>query len=197
MILWTMQPEEVYQQIMQTGVYICDPARMNMPEFTEMYNWLTGHMRTKIGPPPSGVVYPVWGWYKQNGRHYKPDLRGERWCYGAHGQQFICIELEIPDAQVLLSDFDTWNFVLCNGLISETEEENAAQEAVYESLSPEEQKKMKYLNWERVFDITPFENEWGCRGKWVQATFWVLTKEMIRKVRHFKTASTHRPEKTD
>ena len=56
MILWTMQPEEVYQQIMQNGVYICDPARMNMPEFTEMYDWLTGHMRTKIGPPPSGVV---------------------------------------------------------------------------------------------------------------------------------------------
>ena len=39
MILWTMQPEEVYQQIMQNGVYICDPARMNMPEFTEMYDF--------------------------------------------------------------------------------------------------------------------------------------------------------------
>ena len=49
------------------------------------------------------VIYPVWAWYAQNGKHYKPDLRSERWGYGSAGDKFACIE--VPDEQVLLSDF--------------------------------------------------------------------------------------------
>ncbi len=192
MILWTIQPEEIYQQIMQTSVYICDPEKITMPEFTEMYDWMADRMCQKIGLPPSGVVYPVWGWYKQNGMHRKPDLRSERWCYGRNGQPLVCMEIEVPDTQVLLSDFDSWNLVLCDGLLSDTEEESDRLDALYESLSPIQQKEMKHRNWERVFDIAPFENEWAYRGKWVQANFWVLTKDMIRNVRHFRAASSHK-----
>lgn len=79
MILWTMQPVEVWQEIQETGVYFCDPARSSMPEFTDMYEWLIRQMKQRIGPPPAGVAYPVWAWYMQNGKHRKPDLRTERW----------------------------------------------------------------------------------------------------------------------
>ena len=79
MILWTMQPVEVWQEIQETGVYRCDPARSSMPEFTDMYEWLIRQMEQRIGPPPAGVTYPVWAWYMQNGKHRKPDLRTERW----------------------------------------------------------------------------------------------------------------------
>ena len=46
-----------------------------------------------------------------------------------------------------------------------------------------------YENSMRIFDITPFENDWTKRGAWVQATLWVLTKDMIRKVRFFTATS--------
>ncbi len=42
------------------------------------YEWLISQMIKRIGPPPEGVVYPVWAWYKQNGKRKKTDLRGER-----------------------------------------------------------------------------------------------------------------------
>ena len=187
MILWTMQPLEVWKEIQETGVYRCDPARSSMPEFTDMYQWLIRQMEQRIGPPPAGVTYPVWAWYMQNGKHRKPDLRTERWGYGPGGEEYACIEFEIPDDRVLLSDFEVWHIVLCNGLIAESEEEDNRQDTYYDSLTSEEQKAYKDKNWERVFDITPQDNHWIKRGSWVHATFWELRKEMIRGVRFFIT----------
>ena len=197
MILWTMQPIEVWNIIQDTGVYHCDPVKSTMLklELVEEYEWLIRQMKKRIGLPPKGVAYPVWAWYAQNGKHRKPDLRSERWGYGLGNKQYACIEFEIPDDLVLLSDFDVWHIVLNNGLISETEEEDTRQEAYFESLSPEAQKEYREENWERVFDVTPFNNHWITRGDWVQATVWELRKEMIRGVRFFITGKSCRAEK--
>ena len=189
MILWTMQPIEVWNIIQDTGVFHCDPAKSTMLklELVEKYEWLIRQMKKRIGLPPTGVTYPVWAWYAQNGKHNKPDLRSERWGYGLGNEQYACIEFEISDDLVLLSDFDVWHIVLNNGLISETEEENTRQEAYFELLAPEAQKEYREKNWEYVFDVTPFNNHWITRGDWIQATVWELRKEMIRGVRFFTT----------
>ena len=129
-----------------------------------------------------------------NGKHKKPDLRGERWCYGPGEESYACIEFEVPDDQVLLSDFDVWHIVLCYSLIFESEEESNRQESYYDSLSPEAQKVYKEKNWERVFETTPLDNHWIKRGSWVQATVWELRKDMICDVRFFTTGKyKHEP----
>ena len=120
--------------------------------------------------------------------HNKPDLRSERWANGYAGDKLVCMEIEVPDEQVLLSDFDLWSIVLLDALITETEEEDNKLDKIYHALTPEEQFKMKYENWKRVFDVTPLDNEWIRCGSWIQATFWVLTRNMIKKVRYFTAA---------
>ena len=188
MTLWTIQPEKLYHSILKTGKCICDPLQFNMPEFVEMYNWLVLQMKKRIGDPPEGVIYPVWAWHTQRSKRHKPDLRSERWANGYDGEKFVCLEIEVPDEQVLLSDFDLWSLILLDSIITETEEEDHKLTEIYKGLTPQKQLEMKYKNWNRVFDVTPFENEWTRRGSWIQATFWVLTKDMIKKVRHFKAA---------
>lgn len=61
MILWTIQPIEIWELIQKTGVYHCDPAKSSMPEpeFVEKYEWLIRQMKVRIGNPPEGVSYPV------------------------------------------------------------------------------------------------------------------------------------------
>lgn len=191
MTLWTIQPEDVYFSILKMGQYICDPQQIGMPEFTEMYDWLAARMRERIGEPPNGVIYPVWAWHTQRSRRQKPDLRLERWTYGCEGEKFVCLEIEVPDEQVLLSDFDLWSIILLDDLITETEEEDNEFDKIYKSLIPDKKLEMKYENWKRVFDVTPFKNAWMRRGSWIQATFWVIRKDMIKKVRHF-TAAKHK-----
>ena len=54
-----------------------------------------------------GVTLPVWAWYQWEGVRKKPDLRKERWANGFEGEEFVCLECDIPDEEVVLSDFDS------------------------------------------------------------------------------------------
>lgn len=184
MILWTIQPIEIYEKLIETGEYKCDLEKSGMKDFQSAYDWLVEQMVSKIGEPPEGVKYPVWAWYK-DGKGIKPDLRHARFAYGRKDEKFACIEIEIPEYEVVLSDFDSWNIILNDGLLSETEDEDEILEKTYESLSEDEKKTMKPKNWERMFDISPLDNDWVSRGEYIQANFWVLKKEQIREVRFF------------
>ncbi len=193
MILWTIQPEEVYKNIMESGFYHCDYNKSGMKHCQLQYDWLVSQMIKRIGKRPSGVEYPVWAWFQWTEKRKKPDLRNERWGNGWKGERFVLMEIEIPDKDVLLSDFDAWSIILVNGLLSNTEEEDRLLELKYSSLSEIEQKKMKSQNWEGVFDLSKVNNEWMRKGESIQATFWELRKEQILDVRMF-TAASPKPE---
>ena len=197
MILWTCQEETVYQQLLKTGVYRCDFNLSQMQECREQYDWLVRQMKQRIGPPPNEVTYPVWAFYQQDGKHRKPDLRRERWACGCNGARFACLEIEIPDREVLLSDFDYWCIILNNGLLSDTEQEDRCLEAQYDALSPSEKRRMKERNWERVFNLSPLDNEWMRKGYDIQATFWELRLEQVRDVRFFRAAAKFDPPPSD
>ena len=189
MILWTSQEEAVYNELLKTGVYRCDLNLSSMKDCREKYDWLVRQMKQRIGPPPDKVTYPVWAWYQQQGKHRKPDLRRERWEVGCDGERFACLEIEIPDREVLLSDFDAWCMLLSDFLISDTEQEDRCLEAQYEALSPSEKRRMKEKNRERVFNLSPLNNGWARRGYEIQATFWELRLEQVRDVRFFRAAA--------
>ena len=189
MILWTSQEEAVYNELLKTGVYRCDLNLSPMKDCRKQYDWLVRQMKQRIGPPPEQVTYPVWALYQQDGKHRKPDLRRERWAVGCNGERFACLEIEIPDRDVLLSDLDVWCIILNDGLLSDTEQEDRCLEAQYEALSPSEKRRMKEKNWERVFDLSPLNSDWMRRGYDIQATFWELQLEQVRDVRFFRAAA--------
>lgn len=197
MILWTSQEEAVYNELLKTGVYRCDFNLSSMRDCRKQYDWLVRQMKQRIGPPPNEVTYPVWALYQQDGKHRKPDLRRERWACGCNGARFACLEIEIPDREVLLSDFDYWCIILNNGLLSDTEQEDRCLEAQYEALSPSEKRRMKEKNWERVFDLRPLNNDWMRKGYDIQATFWELKLEQVRDVRFFRAAAKFDPLPSD
>jgi hypothetical protein len=104
----------------------------------------------------------------------------------------VCLELEIPDEKVLLTDFDLWHFVLNDWWLDTsmfkygfTEEEYDLNHKWFKGLSKEEQKKEKEESWEMVLNIEPFDSEWIARGQYVQAVFWELKMEDVKKVRYF------------
>ena len=188
MILWTIQPETVYHDILDTGVYRCDFSKSRMQEWKAQYDWLAGQMRKQVGAPPADVRYPVWAWHTWQKGRKKPDLRNERWGNGWKGERFVRMEIEVPDSEVLLSDFDDWSIILLDGFLSDTEEEGNQLEQYYESLPADRQWEMKSENWERVFNLEPINNGWVIRGESIQATFWELKKEQIREATPFVSA---------
>ena len=59
MILWTIKPAVVYEQIIESGVYRCNPALVESKDYVKSYLWLVRQMEKRIGPAPKGVTLPV------------------------------------------------------------------------------------------------------------------------------------------
>ena len=76
---------------------------------------------------------------------------------------------------------------------ADIEEEEKILEKEYEAMPLEAQREYKYRNWKNTFDLTYVDNGWVHRGDSIQATFWELRKEDIRKVWFF-TSAAKRPE---
>jgi hypothetical protein len=207
MLVWTIQPVEVYEKLKQEQVLytdislsscynlddeVAEEARQDGIElpldrkstFKKGYDWLVKRMEEKIGRPEQ-AKFPWWAWYKRNLSHMKPDLRESG--YGERGRKCVCLELEIPDDSVVLSDFDLWWYCISDIWYNNAHNEKESDELDdwYDSLSREEQEKLKLESWDTVFDTHFDPRPWYERGKWVQATFWELRLEQVRKLWYF------------
>lgn len=67
-------------------------------------------MAKRISSPPFGVNYPIWAWHLWEGSSNRPDMRKSS--YAPRGTPIVRIKLDIPENEILLSDFDLWHYVL-------------------------------------------------------------------------------------
>ena len=180
MDLWTIQTEEFYEELRKNGVIHTDPEKIDK-DFRSAYDWLCAQMRRRLPPPPPGVRYPIWAWHTWDWMHKRPDLRLERF---RNPDPEVRLDIRIPDGHVLLSDYGTWHFVLNDWLLGTCtcEEEWDKEEAWFYALPKARQRAEKRRSWQRVFDVTPFDNGWRRTGMDIQATFWELRLENVRKV---------------
>ena len=186
--LWTMQPVEVYDILLRDGIFRCDPSKIPEPSFANSYGWLMDQLDKKC-KKPDNVQLPIWAWFRFNKMEKKPDLRHN--CYGMRGEKMVCLELDVPDEEVLLSDFDLWHHPLNNWWLDDcfrpdyNEDDYDKAHKWFDSLTKEEQKKEKEKSWHQIFNIEPFESDWILRGHYVQAIFWELKQEYVKKVQYF------------
>ena len=189
MRLWTIQHIEVIEILDNKGIFFCDISKSDYcdeKEFIKGYEWMVSMMdEHRILRPEMEVKFPIWAWHTRNRKYKRPDLRCRG--LGIRGEQMVCIELEIPDSQVLLSDFHLWHFVLNNTWIDNSKCEKEWEERYewYERQSEELQLQLKRESWKRIFDLEPICTEWYEIGRDIQAVFWCLKKEMITKTFYF------------
>jgi len=188
--LWTVQPLEVWDLLRETGVYICDNSKRwgaDDEEMTVAYNWLVEQMKEKIGEPPVGVEMPVWAWHTTFGKHKKPNMRNRMFRNDEHKEE-VCIEIEIPDSEVVLSNYEAWGYVcMMNSYLPHvsTVEEWNNQHIWFDSLPEEQQLELREKSWQGVFDLTPLPCECEeLRLEFTQATFWMLKLENVKKIHY-------------
>ncbi|KJW11790.1 hypothetical protein VC81_11165 [Levilactobacillus spicheri] len=182
MIMWTVQPMAVYRQLERDGVFRCDitqSAWQDAPEFMAAYRWMRHQMERRIGPAPVADAYPIWGWYRRDWQHKRPDFR-----YYRDYEDQVCLEIDVPEEQVLLSDFETWNGILNEGYLSgaRNEAEFDAGEAWYDALPAQRKQRELHRSWTRVFEIGPVHDPSWWIGKDVQGCIWELRREQIKHV---------------
>lgn len=190
MILWTVQHAVAGERLYQYGILRGDGRRVD-PYFRHAFHWIADEMRRRL--PPSHAKFPIWGWYRWQGEaRARPDLRTSG--HLAKGTPGICIEFEVPDNRVLLSDFDAWHCVLNGSFLSLSEEEDNAFDEELEKAGvqhgwpyPEPFNSRVISSWQRIFNMEAADPEW--RGspseRGIQATFWELNLSQVRCINRF------------
>lgn len=174
MILWTIQHQEAYQEMLKNGVLRGNHKYITADFFEEPYAWMANQMKKRVGTPPDGVSVPVWAWYQWEGKRKRPDMRVHGRGQGYKGTPIVLLTLDVPDDKVLLSDFDYWHYVLNDWEIIFP----IADDIIY---TDEEKRK----SWENIFDICcSFSGEEN-RFPSTQATMWEIKKEWVIKAEHF------------
>lgn len=90
----------------------------------------------------------------------------------------VQMELKIEESRVLLSDFDRRHTVLGGGYLALDEADFDRFERKPGPVEP---------SWERVFDLERWTPDWDTppEEQSIQAVFWELRLDQVRKVQHF------------
>lgn len=192
MRLWTIQGIEIYEQLQRDGVAYCTkPAWSDDEKFMKAYQWMADEMKNRIGEPPlKEIECPMWAWYQYNSAKSKKPPRS--WIDIQEGVSAY-MEIEIPDNEVLLSDFMNWHNVLNQYTLTNwkriEKKIDLLEKEVDRSLSfddyPVEIQKEIEKSWEAIFDLDRRDKEVGRthkRNRSIQATFWMLKPENVISV---------------
>lgn len=178
MLLYSIQPSSVLinlnerKRIYNDGTHF-DECILNA--YLSKYDWLVGQLDNhRIPRNKDKAKYPFWAWYKYSENRKKPDLRHAG--LAPKGTECVLLELEIPDKDVLLSNFDEWNCILNDYPVFDEENWDVMYNK-YKKLSIEKQQKLKEESWLSIFsDLNTGP---------IQATFWELNIESVRSVKKF------------
>lgn len=192
MRLWTIQGIEIYEQMQRDGVAFCTkPEWSDDEKFMKAYRWMVEQMKQRIGEPPiNDIKYPIWAWCQyKSAKSKKPprsylDIQEGLSAY---------MEIEIPDNEVLLSDFMNWHNVLSQIPLTDWKkinkktdllEKEAGKSLRFKDYPVEIQKEIE-KTWDAIFDLNRRDKEVGRthkRNRSIQATFWMLKPEHIISV---------------
>jgi hypothetical protein len=198
MRLWTIQDYKAYEVMLEKGVMNASNEHLFCEDdFRHAYAWMSTQMRRSGLIPPVGVDYPIWAWYKWDGKRKRRDMR-ER-SSTQRNAKIIQLTIEIDDSDVLLSDFHLFHYVLNYWYLpidekdsNEFENEYTRLGFAYSDLSNfeiqnQEMKRVRTKierSWDRVLDLQLEDDDYiyGINSeKSIQATFWQLKTEQIVK----------------
>lgn len=169
----------VWLYLKKHGVYFADEKQSSFlhSNDTEIdranlkaYHWMDKQMTKKVGAAPIVNATPIWCWYIQDEHKTPKDV------YYANQ---VCLELEISNNKILLSDFDLWHCVLMNGIAGPDDLDFDKLYDEIEKLPKNEKQRKIEDSWKSIFDI-------GEEDSWIQGCIWQLKYSDVVKIYHHK-----------
>jgi hypothetical protein len=177
MQLWSIQTADVWEEYLSPGSigeYQAEWHKIDIiNDLGFAYRWMTDRMEER-GIALEGYA-PIWAWHTWRPERPKPDLRSSgHLMAGSYG---VLMTLDVPDRLALLSDFETWHFVLNKDFLSYNEHE------ANQPYTPEQMQE----SWKRVFELGKGDPEWlGSPQRAVQATLPRIERDWIESYKFFR-----------
>lgn len=197
MILWTVQPIEVWHQLESRGVFRAEKQYVD-PDFRFGYRWMIRQMKQRLSQSPDDQsCTPIWAWRQYEGpRRPRPDLRHA--CWLEKDWEGVRIEFEADEESALCSDFELWHYVLNYWYLAPSEADEEAFQAeltragqCYYAQKPLPNSELDariQRSWLAIFDLSD-EGHWlgqPLAQRSIQAVVWELSLAQVRRVDRFK-----------
>lgn len=188
----SFQDPRILSEINANGFAVCHVPKMAVADevYMDAYNWMVGKMKKRIGSPKiNGVEYPIWGWANHGNR--KKEIKPYE--FDSNLDELAVINMDIPENELLLSDFDLWHYVLNKSSIyphnsSLGKLKREAKKYGYRFWDfPIGLQNRVMESWELIFDLNKRLKLWPQKqNRWIQATFWQIKREWIRDVKIYR-----------
>ena len=201
MKLYTFQPNFIWEAIQKDGFYhpfdLFEKDEFLKNELNQSWGFIKAYDWLKEKMLQNGIVHKqhndhlIWAWYQWYGNKNKPDKRYSS-VYAFHDQPFVMMELEIDPSRVFLTDYDAWHYVLNYWLLAkEKEVENFSKSYNYYKEKPLNNKKADLKvqqSWDVILDFDKCRTllEYSKEQQSIQATFFEIFKEDVKKVHYFE-----------
>ncbi|MEP7287065.1 MAG: DUF3841 domain-containing protein [Chloroflexota bacterium] len=189
MKVWTIQTYPAWEQFQSTGVLLANVAFIEA-YFLKAYHWLAQQMTLRLGPPPAGVDFPIWVWYRyDNADKPRPDLRHAGLL--PRGTRGVLLECECVSHSVLLSDFLAWHYVLNNQYLPTDERDEQVFEDRWPAASAQDGdcQQQKIMSWQRIFNLegSDAEEDYALPSQYktIQGTLWELRLSQVKTAKTF------------
>lgn len=168
-----MQRIEAYKEMQEKGI-LEGKEEFAWDYFRNPYKWMMKQMSKRI-QGYDGFTYPIWIWKRRPNRNEKALFN--------KGTRGVILKLEIPDDQILWSDFSLWHSVLNNSPVVDNEQQWKEYLKDKENYPVEE-------TWEKIFDFEYLRNgdkDWFgvFNEEWIQGVTPRITMNHVKKVTRF------------
>ena len=183
MRLVTYQTVEAVEHLLKTGSLFIDKDSLEFTSpylfkenerFKVLYDYICKNMQDLAGKSDE-IIYPLWGWYTVNGRRNIPKTNDHFY------KGMYRLEIEIDRKDVLLTDFDKYCYLLNSSYLPKDEKEKEWYQTNMFQIS-EKQREESYQFLFKIFHLHDGYTYFSFLKRNVQATFWVLKKEQIKKM---------------
>ena len=146
---YSLQNLKTWEDALEKGYLVGNKNYIMDDIFDKQYKWMMKQMSKRIGTSES--EYPVWIWLSPS------NISIDEIVYNKDNN-YVILEIELPEDKVLLSNFDAWHIILNYGYFSD-DIENVNQEDDWETLFDKEKLSLD------GFSIGDEEDYQGVTGK--------------------------------
>lgn len=201
MQLWMIAQEALWTRLQAEGELLCNPARIP-PDYDPAYSWLRQACARRMNHYMGHHLW--WAWVRWLPGRPRPDLRSRRFHWFAPGTPAVRLELDVPDEQVLCTNYNLWEEVLFEHSIARPTDVDAATPRGMGSVGSmgsvgdkgqpdpsEDPRAAMEASWEAIFDVPSCDagafDAASARVPTVQAVFEVLRRDQVVRVTPFRS----------
>lgn len=206
MRLWKICEASLWEKLQSEQVMYYDARLLDDDDdwYKPAYNWMRSQMAKRV--PNYQGHYPWWAWHTVDGKR-KADLRCHMFRHWHSKHPLVRLALNVPDEDVLLSDYDYWHGVLSGACkpnehsyyahhhISLSVREERRVEKAFRTMSLEQRRPIVERSWERIFLLNypkrPKVGGWGWgpagQSRCIQACFETLRLADVYDVTPFNS----------